>query len=415
MAQNIRQRLANDLLHFSLCGEKTPLLFFSHFLDTTINLPFIVSQYRKSPYAIPTLKENEKAAYYRFYRLFHSLEKEGLVKLDKRDHDLLWATPQPAFIDLFRQVQNSNPAKQHPSSPFSFPSKARPERIDAIKTTALVDMLSQNHKEQICSLFEEYLEDINNRVIVLRRIMNPDEYGQRYFFLDYQTRFNSKARKKLLLDKYEAAIKKSLDQYKVAVHLVLTTDPKRHKSLWHANRHFSIALNKFFSFLKKRLGYRPAYLAVYEFTKSGLLHCHILIFGKSYLLPHHEITKEWERCGQGSYNFIYSLKKTKNGWQYKRQRPSDCEKGQTAEDYLKKYLKKAQFDESLLFLYWVFNKRFYTCSRKIAVSISYKGSGEWLFEFVGSFSIYDMPAWLMEELILEQQILYPPKPPPPDT
>ena len=259
-------------------------------------------------------------------------------------------------------------------------------------------MLTLSDKEEIGNYFDDYIDDINDRTIILERIMNYDEYGQRYFFLPYQTRWNSKARKKIILDKYEISIMKSLERYKTAIHLVLTTDPKRHKSLWHANRHFSPAFNKFMSFLKKRLGYRPDYLTVYEFTKSGLLHAHVLIFGISYLIPHVDITREWEKCNQGSYNYIYALKKTKNGWQYKRERPTDSKKGQTADDYLKKYLKKAQFDESLLFLYWTFNKRFYTCSRTLSAKIKNPSNGKNKFIFVGSFNVFEIPAWVILDI-----------------
>jgi len=399
MARSIRQQLKHDLKHYQQTGEKTPLLFLTSFLNESINLSYIVQRYRKSSNIIKELKGKDKAIYYRFYRLYKRLENEGLAVLHKPGNDMLFLTATPEFIDLFKQVQNSNSAKPEKKPPFALPSRAREERIEAIKITLNVDMLTLSEKEDMKYYFETYIEDINNRTIVLYRHMLPHEYGAKYFFLKYRTRWNDKGRKKIILDKYEAAIKKSLDQYKTAVHLVLTTDPKRHKSLWHANRHFAVAFNKFMSFLKKRLGYRPSYITVYEFTKSGLLHAHVLIFGISYLIPHEQITKEWEKCGQGSYNYIYALKKTKNGWQYARHRPSDAKPKQTADDYLKKYLKKAQYDEALLFLYWVFNKRFYTCSRELTISIYKKSTSGDIFIFVGSWNIYEIPAWVIEEIV----------------
>jgi len=399
MARSIRQQLKHDLKRYKQTGEKTPLLFLTSFLNESINLSYIVSLYRKSSNAISELKGKDKAIYYRFYRLYKRLEKEGLAVLHKPGNDMIFLTATPAFFDLFKQVQNSNSANIEKKPPFALPSRAREERIEAIKITLKTDMLTNLEKEDMKFLFEQYIEDINNRVIILYRHLYPNEYGQRFFYLKYQTRWNSKARKKMILDKYEAAIKKSLDLYKTAVHLVLTTDPKRHKSLWHANRHFNIAFNKFMSFLNKRLGYRPSYITVYEFTKSGLLHAHVLIFGISYLIPHEQITKEWEKCGQGSYNYIYALKRTKHGWQYKRERPRDSKPKQTADDYLKKYLKKAQYDEALLFLYWVFNKRFYSCSRELTIAIYRKTMPEHIFIFIGSWNIHEIPAWILEEII----------------
>ena len=408
MARSIRQQLKIDIKHFQQTGEKTPLLFLCDFLNESINLSYIVSLYRKSPIAISELKNKPTAIYYRFYRLYKRLQKEGYMVITKPGNDLIFGTATKHLFDLFKQVQNSNSANTPKEKPFALPQSARPERIEAIKITLQTDMLTDLEKKDMKYIFEQYISDINNRIIVLYRTLPPDEYGQRYFFIPYQTRWNSKGRKKTILDKYEGAIKKSLQQYKTAVHLVLTTDPSRHKSLWHANRHFNIALNRFFSFLKKRLGYRPDYIAVYEFTKSGLLHAHILIFGISYLISHKQITKEWEKCGQGSYNYIYSLKKTKNGWQYARQRPTDASPKQTADDYLKKYLKKAQYSEHLLFLYWVFNKRFYTTSRNLLFSISYKGDESHIYTFIGSFHILEIPAYVIEDIPLQIEWNKPP-------
>ncbi|RLG68572.1 MAG: hypothetical protein DRO07_03330 [Candidatus Iainarchaeum archaeon] len=398
MPKSIRQQLRADLKLYEKSGKKTPLLFLTSFLDKSINLSYICDLYRKSSTILPELQDKDKAVYYRFYRLFKRLEKEGLVVLSKPNNDMIFATAGKAFFDLLKQVQNSNSANTEKKPPFALPTRAREERIEAIKITLNTDMLTLSDKEEIGNYFDDYIDDINDRTIILERLMDEDEYGQRYFFLKYQTRFNSKAKKAELLDKYEAIIEETLARYKVAIHLVLTTDPKRHKSLWHANRHFSPAFNNFMSFLKKRLGYRPDYLTVYEFTKSGLLHAHVLIFGISYLIPHVDITREWEKCNQGSYNYIYALKRTKNGWQYKRERPTDSKKGQTADDYLKKYLKKAQYDDSRLFLYWTFNKRFFTNSRKLNMYVEKCHAALHRFRFVGSFNIFEIPAWVILDI-----------------
>lgn len=160
-------------------------------------------------------------------------------------------------------------------------------------------------------------------------------------------------------------------------------DPEGHQNLWETNRSFSKAWNGFMSYLKKRLGRRPQYVAAFEYTESGLLHVHALIFTDS--LPNtDEISTEWRRLGQGSVAYQYRLRQHKTAdprtgeplwewrWVSSSNRPADS-KGMSGSDYLKKYLKKsalAMMDEyrspaDIQSLYWTFNKRFWTCSRQL--------------------------------------------------
>lgn len=160
-------------------------------------------------------------------------------------------------------------------------------------------------------------------------------------------------------------------------------DPEGHRNLWETNRSFGKAWNGFMSFLKKRLGRRPQYVAAFEYTETGLLHVHALIFTDS--LPNtDEISTEWRRLGQGSIAYQYRLRQHKTTdprtgepiwewrWVSSSSRPADS-KGMSGTDYLKKYLKKsalAMMDDyrspaDTQSLYWTFNKRFWTCSRQL--------------------------------------------------
>lgn len=156
-------------------------------------------------------------------------------------------------------------------------------------------------------------------------------------------------------------------------------DPSGFRNLWEANRNLSIAWNRFTSYLKKRNGgIRPKYIAAYEFTESGLIHIHALIFVE-YLAPNEEISREWRRCGQGEISYVYSLKNvqkrdgTGREWRWNSQsRPSDA-KTTSGGDYLKKYLKKcllAMMDgytspSEIQSMYWAMNKRMFTYSRSL--------------------------------------------------
>lgn len=156
-------------------------------------------------------------------------------------------------------------------------------------------------------------------------------------------------------------------------------DPDGFQSLWEADRSFSPAWNRFMSYLKKKNGgKRPQYLAAFEFTESGLLHIHVLIF-LEYLLPNDQISLEWRRCGQGEITYIYALRNVvnrgtgKREWRWNSQsRPHDA-KGMSGGDYLKKYIKKcalALMDSytspaDTHSMYWALNKRMHTCSRSL--------------------------------------------------
>jgi len=181
MPKSIRQQLRDDINLYEKSGKKTPLLFLTSF--KSINLSYICDLYRKSNTILPELQDKDKAIYYRFYRLFKRLQKEGLIVLSKPNNDMIFATAGKAFFDLLKQAQNSNSANTEKKPPFALPTRAREERIEAIKITLNTDMLTLSDKEEIGNYFNDYIDDINDRTIILERIMNYDEYGQRYFFL----------------------------------------------------------------------------------------------------------------------------------------------------------------------------------------------------------------------------------------
>lgn len=232
-------------------------------------------------------------------------------------------------------------------------------------------MLPPEAREQTGALFADYMEDINDRRLVLGDPDNPE----RLLILPYQNRYNNQGRKIDLSKKYDQIFIKSREYYHDAVFLTLTTDPGRFTSLWHANRHFQTALNRFFSNLKKRFGFRLPYICVYEFTppvdrdgnpkRSGLLHCHMILFGRRWLMKTGEISRLWDRCGQGKIVKPMALRNDPQyGWLWVKAKPEDCGH-KDPQTYLKKYLIKALRDEQGFDLYWVFNKRFFSYSRRL--------------------------------------------------
>jgi len=309
------------------------------------------------------LNLSHTALYHQLNRLCHKLVKQGYLNIVNPKGSPLLFDLTPQGFDLFLALQNSNHTKERVEG---YIEKAHPLRIKSVKMMKSVNMANDRHKDKLKSYFESYIDDCNNKVIILRKKKNTEissEGFPPFKVFDYETRFNSEAKQLKTYAKYHDAWDIATQDFDRAVHLVLTTDPKRFKSLYEANKHFSVALNRFMAYLTKKMGYRPRYISVYEYTKSGLMHAHLVIFGIRYLMPHHQITEEWERCGQGSYNYIYALNNVNGEWHYVKGKPKDLKKGESLRDYLKKYLSKAIFDPSSNFFYWVFNKRFYTCSR----------------------------------------------------
>jgi hypothetical protein len=146
------------------------------------------------------------------------------------------------------------------------------------------------------------------------------------------------------------------------------------------------------SFITKKFGgRRPKYINAFEYTKSGLMHCHAIIF-VDYLMDVRKISEEWSRIGQAEIVYIYALHNQvarggkRRQWQWLKTRPVDPRTGKPTKmksgtDYLKKYLKKATLAMTssewkgkdgkihsenkydIQSLYWAHNKRFWTSSR----------------------------------------------------
>lgn len=343
-------------------------------------------------------------------RRLYALKDAGLVTvINPGEKPQLWLST-PGALDLFSSTQNSNSVQK---SPFDIPNRCGWERKKGIEAVCDVSVLDKETKEIILDHFTDYLNDKDAKIIILKALY-PQFFSSRgkvmshdFLFLPYKHRFNDPKKHKKNLFIYNNVWDTATRRYKRAVHLVLTTDPKRFKNLWEANRHFSIAFNRFMSYLTKHFGSRPKYLSSFEYTKKGLMHCHIIIFGAPYLLPHEIITREWERCDQGSYNYIYSLINNDGDWIYARKKPKELKEGETARDYLQKYLKKGSEQPATVYLYWLFNKRFFTYSKALFTDpweISTHGA---LYRFLMTCYEWDLP-----DITLDEPHFFVGKPPP---
>ncbi len=409
----------------------------------------------------PKSKAGDKT-YFRLYRRILRLKKLDLVSLYKGvsgiqyDEKPGWYVAATVhLIDLIRQVQNSNLAqtasfKDEIDPLYRIPQRCRPERIEAIKKLLSIKdhdlfvrvpvpgvqnpdpnnwqhwMLNPELPPKLWDIdakYEEYTEEIRDRSIIFRPV---DRSKNDVLQLPYRTRFTDHHRKLAALTEFEQAWEKATLNYQAAVFLTLTTAPPRggHRSLWHVNRHFGKAWNRYTALLGKRTylselknlqtagyspeeieklidekelgkGKRPIYIAVYEFQKNGLLHAHIVIFGRRYLERKDRISSDWQRCGQGTTVDICSLKNDRGVWNWRKEKPKDAE-GKKPEAYLKKYLKKALFGSEGFSLYWSVNKRFHSMSRRLRTpKEKIPPTGYW--RCLGSWKEDDIPAWVYQQ------------------
>jgi len=367
-----------------------------------VNIPVVLNGYSQ-------LKANRTrtsdANYAQINRAFKRLAVRKLAVLKQQDGLVLIHVLRPAIAQVIRNdtatlrlldkgyLQNSNSSKSNLNSEgkstdsydhLAIPKNANGRRLAAINFLHGVKMLDYADRNLINAWFASYDDEVSQKIIAL--ISNDGEI----IGSQYSTRFNDVRKAAISLKKFDHAVDLSLGQYRKAVFLTLTTDPKLFDNLWQANRSFSKSWNKFLSFITKKFdGKRPKYLTAFEYTKSGLMHCHAIIF-VDYLLDVRKISDEWSRIGQAEVVHIYALHnqiarggKTRQ-WQWLKFKPKDPRtgkaiKGNSGTDYLKKYLKKATLamvitesndkkhhpDEryEIQSLYWAHNKRFWTCSR----------------------------------------------------
>ncbi len=378
---------------------------------TSTNLQFLMKKIYTNLSNLNNKHKEYHRAYMRLYRFFKKLKEKGLIQMFRRD-GLIWIYPHnPKIFDLIKASEKLKQREKYIDSIFKFPKRARPERIEALKVVISKNMLTFIDKQEIKKYYELYLEDVRNRVIILKRAPDAPTFYPLFIKLYYKTRFTSKAYRDEALEKYNLIWHKAGKKFKTAVFITLTTDPKRFKSLWHGWKHFQIAWNRFMSFIQRRLGYRPPYIIVNEFTKTGLLHAHVIIFGVSYLIGKYHLSEIWERHGQGSITWIYKIKKTRKGWVWARRRPPNASRKTTVEAYLMKYLKKAFYESHQLMLYWCSGKRFFSYSRSLKPDSLMPEPSLGIFYFLLSCYEYEIPDMIYN--YLEYGIEpYPAKPPP---
>uniref|UniRef100_A0A7C3YGF3 Replication-associated protein ORF2/G2P domain-containing protein n=2 Tax=cellular organisms TaxID=131567 RepID=A0A7C3YGF3_9EURY len=310
---------------------------------------------------------------------------------------------------------SSQPKHPKPKSPRNTP--IHPSRYRAKRILETKRRLKQEDWEELYDYFNEYVEDVSNRVIVLKLF---DE--KEFLFIRYQHRFTKK-RLKEVLKRFKEAWKKASSEHNVGVFITLTMDPSKHSNLMEALINISKSFNRFMSYLRKFFGFRPSYIKVLEAQDSGNPHYHVVFFGVERIMDHYELTEVLERLGFGQIHYEYKIVKDKSGkwvwanpkvrrtmrkdvqdylvkymtesfcsvlgWSSKKQSESRQPKQATLDDFPKQDLAKFKIS-----YYFASNKRFFTCSMQFLTKTERKYVSGWIF--VGSWYWHDVPDWILD-------------------
>ncbi|MEM4819444.1 MAG: hypothetical protein QXQ91_03970 [Nanopusillaceae archaeon] len=340
-----------------------------------------------------------------------SWEKDGLIEIH-RVNSLLFTKPRR--VDLILKLAVFKPDKRVELSDGvsngSHGSNVKlPVRLHEVRRFAIESLLLKKIEFSVDDwrfldlLFKSYLDDVENKVIVLKNVVDES-----YLLLPYKHRFKYI---KKYIKKYDD-LWNFFSRYSVGVFMTFTVDPSRYRNLWEVSREVPKAFNRFKSWLKKRLGFNPPHICVYEFQDNGRLHLHVILFGVSRIGDKFtEITPELVRIGFGKINYLYKIV-NRGKWVWAGEKPG----GGGPREYLKKYLVKSfklffgdsndssvgvvNVDVMKLSMYWASGKRFFSYSRIEGVKVKVKVV-RGLYEFVGVFDVLDLPDYVLEYYVLE--------------
>jgi len=350
----------------------------------------------------PSPKEYHRA-YMRLSRFFSSLSKNGYVDL-KRVDGLVWTKATSRGVDLIsyaRKTQTRESRRRLHEAKYS----AR-EFVEHKRSLEVRDW------ELLFSFFEDYVGDVDKRILVFR-----NELTREFFVKRYTHRFQRKYLRKVR-NKFDRIFENASNKYKVGVFLTLTMDPKKYRNLAEATRQASVSWNRFMSRLSKQLGFRPPYIKVLEFQDSGNPHYHVVLFGVESIGDHYELTEYLKKIGFGEIHYEYKIANRGGSWEWAnpKHKPTKLH-NHGVKDYLKKYVEKmfnyeigvnsteARVDDYKISLYFALDSRFFTYSYSLYTAPK-TGSHEYGWVFIGSYSVEYLPDWLFE--VVDFEALGPP-------
>lgn len=189
----------------------------------------------------------------------------------------------------------------------------------------------KNRMQWIKLNYEEYLQDVENRSIVLQHRDDPHVVC----FIPYSIRGDANWIEKTMSKIPDGAL------FKGGHFITLTSDPKRFPSFLRMCRDMKKNWHRLHNALKKKYG-AFEYVCVTEFTKSGLPHMHILV------TITRKIDLEWLRDEWANQASMIDCKQIRNI---------------KISKYITKYIKKGSTNPFFWSLFWISGIRFLQLSK----------------------------------------------------
>lgn len=216
-------------------------------------------------------------AHYRF-ALRYAEESEH-VKID-RGLDVLQVEPRPSAFHLSSRKHFSNT-----DAVGRFPKNWTQNFLETF------DLLTPGRKEVIERQFVEYLKQIEDRYAVMEHKFKDDDY----VLAKYRTLYNDLSRAADNRRRYQETWENATREYSEGVFVTLTTDPRKFDNLADMADGISENFNRLMSWLQRRLGNRPDYVKVLEWTGRGRPHLHVVFFGVDWLVHQSELSRYWDK------------------------------------------------------------------------------------------------------------------------
>jgi hypothetical protein len=248
----------------------------------------------------PDCKIPDSPIYWQVYRrvkrlaALHYVEIKSGKSGDYGEQPGLWCVPTGQYITLISRMQNSNrffnsakcrtewgnlkqdigvslaqlKLQRRKHCPYYLSSRTRSTRIDAVfklrtirkhshfkrRDPRKVNPELQRDLDFVQGKFDHYADDVRD----LKCALLHKESGE-VKLIDYQTRFTDETRKDGIIARFYRTWENASEAYNTAILLTLTSYPpsevpkhQHRTSLWHVNRHFSVAWNAYLSLLQKR-------------------------------------------------------------------------------------------------------------------------------------------------------------------
>lgn len=197
---------------------------------------------------------------------------------------------------------------------------------------------------KLMSWSRAYHRDVSSKIIALQK-------GDKVLVLPYVTRFDDIYLKRVRR-KFHKVVKVTKHLKGRHTFLTVTFDPKKTCTLVSMRQIFAKGVSDLIDRIKKRYHF-SCYIRGFEFTKSGLIHAHILFLNIPYIDPGW-LSKQLHSCNLGKIKRIREFK------------------GDTkpAILYFFKYLRKSLNSDKFLALSWALNIRTYSWSYIVNVYLS---------------------------------------------